>query len=194
MPVGWGNNVFQWGWVMGFLQRAFSAACACVLILPTGSALGQSNQTLQQRLDALVQIIKQRGQPTGNGRYTCVQPAEHGSDTIVIDTDGSGVTQEVTRVLSPTNTNQQYGTAVTVKPNPTEGGVTSIVTTVFSVGFPTEDQNRIQPFLAVEKTSLQRMPLSELLGILESSVDTACPTKDTQPAVAGIFPLYTWSM
>jgi hypothetical protein len=179
---------------MRFFQRAFSAACACVLIFPTGSALGQSNQTDAGRVRALVKIIQQRGQPTGNGRYTCVQPAVDGSDTIVIDTDGSGVTQEVTRALSPTNTSQKYGTAVTLNPSPTGGGVTRNVETLFSSGFPRKAQSTIQPFLAVERINLKSMPLNDILGVIEASVDAVCPTINTRPAIAGIFPSYTWSM
>ena len=48
---------------MGFLQRAFSAACACVLILPTGSALGQSNQTPADQLRQMAEIIQANGAP-----------------------------------------------------------------------------------------------------------------------------------
>lgn len=48
---------------MGFLQRAFSAACACVLILPTGSALGQSNQTPADQLRQMAEIIQNHGAP-----------------------------------------------------------------------------------------------------------------------------------
>jgi hypothetical protein len=136
-----------------------------------------------------VKIIQQRGQPTENGRYTCVQPAVDGSDTIVIDTDGSGVTQEVTRALSP-NTSQKYGTAVTLNPSPTGGGVTRNVETLFSNEFPTEAQNKIQPFLVREKTDLESMSLSELLLVIGASVDAVCPPINTQPAVAGIFPLF----
>jgi hypothetical protein len=191
MPVWWGNNGFQWGWVMGFFQRAAGVAVVACVLAPVGHAWGQSNQTDAGRVRALVEIIQQRGQPTENGRYTCVQPAVDGSDTIVIDTDGSGVTQEVTRALSPTNTSQKYGTAVTLNPSPTGGGITRNVETLFSDGFPTETQNRILPFLAREKTDLENMSLSELLPVIGAYVDAVCPTINTRPAIAGIFPSYT---
>ncbi len=175
---------------MEFLRGAIGVAlsAACVLV-PAGPVGAQQGLTEAERVRELVDTIKQRGQPTENGRYTCIQHAVDGGDTIVIATDGSGVTQEVTRPFSPANTSQKYGTAVTLNPSPTGGGITRSVETLFSNGFPTAAQNKIQPFLVREKTDLESMPLSELLPVIGASVDAVCPI-NTRPAVAGIFTLF----
>jgi hypothetical protein len=60
MPVWWGNNGFQWGWVMGLFQRV--AVAACVLV-PVGPALGQLNQTPADQLREMARIIQEHGTP-----------------------------------------------------------------------------------------------------------------------------------
>ena len=48
---------------MGLFQRVAAAAVACMLILPTGSALGQSNPTPAEQLREMADIIQKHGTP-----------------------------------------------------------------------------------------------------------------------------------
>ena len=92
MPVWWGNNVFQWGWVMG-LFRGFAgvaaAAAACVLV-QAGPALGQLNPTPADQVRALGQTIRTNGSRIkGTSEYHC----SNGNTTVSTDGTG-GVIQE----------------------------------------------------------------------------------------------------
>jgi len=76
MPVWWGNNGFQWGWVMrlfrGFAAAA-AAAAACVLPLAAGPVGAQQGSSDAQRLDRVTETIRTRGSeiPGTKGAYIC---------------------------------------------------------------------------------------------------------------------------
>jgi hypothetical protein len=81
MPVWWGNNGFQWGWVVGLFRgfAAAAAAAACVLPLAARPVGAQQGLTDAQRVRALEQKIWNNNKPAldakGNpvrGSYECL--------------------------------------------------------------------------------------------------------------------------
>ena len=90
MPVWWGNNGFQWGWVMRLFQRVAGVAAACFLGVTAGPVGAQSVRTDAERVQALVDTIKKSGQLIPDtSSYLC----SNGNTTIYTDGTG-GVVQE----------------------------------------------------------------------------------------------------
>ena len=75
MPVWWGNNGFQWGWVMRLFQSVagVAVAAACVLPLSAGPVGAQQGLTDAERVRALEQTIRTNGSeiPGIEGAYIC---------------------------------------------------------------------------------------------------------------------------
>ena len=187
MPVGWGNNVFQWGWVMGFLQRAFSAACACVLILPTGSALGQSNQTPAERVRALEQTIRTNGSRIkGPSEYRC----SNGNTTVSTDGTGGVVEKKILTLWQGPSTVGPvlpvYNLSLQTEATSQGGGDVSIKSTYDvipegqktplskGVSLPTSVLPYIGPF--------EFMTKEERLKSMEEAVRIACKPKSEEPS------------
>lgn len=194
MPVWWGNNVFKWGWVMGFLQRAFSAACAGVLILPTGSALGQQGLTDAERVRALEQKIHTNGSRLDGtaGDYIC----SSNEGTTVISYREGGVTfekqvglyqglpnwQKVADKGILTGNHTLYLTTDAIS----QGGIVSINPTYAVI-----PEGQEEPILSPERSTpvalhyiqpFQGMTPEERLKGMEAAVSEACKPKSEEPS------------
>ena len=200
MPVWWGNNGFQWGWVMRLFSGLLSVAtaAACVLV-PAGHAWGQSNQTPADQVRALGQIIRTNGSRIkGTSEYHC----SNGNTTVSTDGAGGVVQEERLNLWQGPSTvgpvspfhNLYLRTQAMLLRNGSVSIIPTYAVTPQGQEEPLSEGVTLPTVVFPYISSHANKTHQALLSGMEEAVSKACKPKSEEPsylAVAGIFPSYT---
>jgi hypothetical protein len=204
MPVWWGNNGFQWGWVMGLFRGFAAAAAACVLPLAAGPVGAQQGLNDAERVRALEQTIRTKGSmiPGTNGAYICT--VQEGLTVINVTSYKTGGVVEkkiLTLWQGPSKVgpvSPVYNLYLQTEATSQRGGGDVSIKSTYDVipegqGKPLSEgvplPTVVLPYISLHATKTHQA----LLSGMEEAVRIACKPKSEEPsylAVAGIFPLF----
>ena len=191
MPVWWGNNVFQWGWVMGFFLKrdvaAVALSAACVLPLGAGPVGAQQGLTDAERVRALGQTIRKNGSRIkGPSEYRC----SNGNTTVSTDGTGGVVEKKILTLWQGPSTVGPvlpvYNLYLQTEATSQGGGDVSIKSTYYvipegqktplskGVSLPTV----VVPYIFSHATKTHQA----LLSGMEEAVSKACKPKSEEPS------------